>query len=153
MEKYQQRINISAPNLINICVDDNQQGEISGRLYHYYNTEPVRFENIVELIRETENLFDVIAFPQASTRTRKFIDQGKKSIMPVQRPARVVRQEELLKNTGCMGTFITSVRYRQNSTWQGEFYWAENDVKRQFSNLLDFIRQIDTALEMKNVTK
>ena len=62
------KINISAPNLINICVDNNEQKEISGRLYHCYQEEPVLFANVVELIREIESLFDRIAFPQASTK-------------------------------------------------------------------------------------
>ena len=64
--------NMFVPNLITICVDQNLNEEISGRLYHCYSKEPVYFQNVVELIREAENLYDVIAFPQASTKSRCF---------------------------------------------------------------------------------
>ena len=144
--EQQHRINISAPNLINICVDEKQNDEISGRMYHCYSIEPVRFANIIELIRVTENLFDAIAFPQASTKTRKFVEEESDALGFSQKPERVVHQEEVVKNTGKIGTFITTVRFRQNSTWQGEFYWVEQEQMHDFTNILDFIRQLDCAL-------
>ena len=77
MEKIQQyKINISAPNLLNICVDQREEGKISGRLYHCYKKEPIVFCDVVELIREAEKLFDAIGFPQASTKTRSFTEKN-----------------------------------------------------------------------------
>ena len=149
----QYRFNIAAPNLINVCVDTNLNGEISGRLYHCYSGEPVKFANIIELIRETEKLFDAIAFPQASTKTRTFGEEYKQQTQMAQRPARVVRQEDVVGNTGAIGTFITSVRFRQNSTWQGEFFWVEKEEVCQFANILDFIKQIDIALKVQALKK
>ena len=63
------QINISMPNLINICVDEKEHGEISGRIYHCYDKEPMLFNNVVEMLRKIEDLFDRICFPQASTKT------------------------------------------------------------------------------------
>lgn len=143
----QYRFNISAPNLVNICVDKNHHGEISGRMYHCYSEEPVRFLNIVELIREAEKLFDAIAFPQASTKTRQFTEESRKQTAPMERPVKMMRQEDVAANAGELGTFITTVRFRQNSTWQGEFFWVEKEENRQFVNMLDFIRLIDDALK------
>ena len=143
----QYRFNISAPNLINICVDEKNDEEISGRLYHCYSREAVRFTNIIELIREAEKLFDTIAFPQASTKTRQFADECRQQAEPVKRPAKVMHQEDVAGYTGKLGTFITSVRFRQKSTWQGEFFWMEKEENRQFANMLDFIRLIDDALK------
>lgn len=148
------RINLSAPNLLNICVDEKCQGEIEGRMYHCYSEEPVHFANVIELIREAEKLFDTIAFPQASTRTRRLAQERREEHQPVQ-PVRggmpVVRDRkvtpaDVVSRSGRLGTFVTHVRYRQNATWQGEFFWIEKETKKQFSNLLDFIRQIDEAL-------
>ena len=146
----QYKFNISAPNLINICVDENQHGEISGRMYHCYSEEPVRFLNIVELIREAEKLFDTIAFPQASTKTRQLTEEGPQQEGRMERPLRVMHQEDVVGNTGELGTFITSVRFRQKSTWQGEFFWVEKEQKRQFANMLDFIKQMDDALKIQS---
>ena len=43
------RMNMSTPNLIVVCVDQMQEGDIGGRFYHCYEKEPVKFESIVEL--------------------------------------------------------------------------------------------------------
>lgn len=45
-EIQRRRINLSSPNLISICVDEKKSGEISGRMYHYYQKEPLLFQNI-----------------------------------------------------------------------------------------------------------
>lgn len=147
MENIQQyHGNISAPNLLNICVDRDVDGEVSGRLYHCYSTEPILFANIIELIREAENLFDAIAFPQASTKTRSLVEKKEKPIMQVHKPEKVVESKDVTQKLGERGTFVTNVRFRQNSTWQGEAFWVENGRTLLFSNTLDFIKQIDVAL-------
>ncbi len=140
-------MNISSPNLINICIDQHQGGEISGRLYHCYDMQPVIFSNVIELLREAEKLFDEIAFPQASTKTRSFVEKSQLADTRIYRPERVVDQEKVVEHTGKIGTFITSVRFRQNSTWQGESYWIEKETVQQFANTLEFIKQIDIALQ------
>ena len=73
MEKHNiHQINISAPNLIVICIDKADTEEIEGRFYHCYGNEPVSFVSIVEFLTKAEKFFDLISFPQASTRTRNF---------------------------------------------------------------------------------
>ena len=145
MQTYQG--NISAPNLLNICVDDNVGGEVSGRLYHCYSEKPIMFSNIIELIREAEKLFDTIAFPQASTKTRSLVEKDDKPAVQVQRPDKVFMPNEVVQYSGLLGSFVTNVRFRQNSTWQGEICWVEAGKTLQFSNTLDFIRVIDLAIE------
>lgn len=138
------QINISMPNLINICVDKRLHGEISGRIYHCYEKEPMIFTNVVEMLRKIENLFDRICFPQASTMTRSFHE-----IPPAQRivrPEKVVMQTQVIEYRGEIGSFVTCVRFRQNSTWQGELFWMEKGMKRSFANTLDFIKILDNAL-------
>lgn len=148
--EQQYRINISVPNLVNICVDQKQAGEISGRLYHCYSAEPIKFLNIIELLREMEKLFDAIVFPQASTKTRCFVEKTGKKETFSQKPERVALGQDIVKETGAVGTFVTDVRFRQNSTWQGVFWCAEKGCVQQFSNTLDFIKQIDSALTEEN---
>ena len=29
-------MNLSSPNLVNVCIDTLENGEIRGRMYHYY---------------------------------------------------------------------------------------------------------------------
>lgn len=148
MENVQQyKGNIFIPNLLNICVDRNVCGEVSGRLYHCYSSEPILFANIIELIREAEKLFDTIAFPQASTKTRSFVEPDEQPAMQVRRPEKVVDPKVVTAHKGELVSFVTNVRFRQNSTWQGEFFWVEQGRTIMFSNTLDFIKQIDAVLE------
>ena len=46
------KVNRSAPNLLNLCIDQRQQGEMQGRIYHGYQKEAVPFQTIVEMIRQ-----------------------------------------------------------------------------------------------------
>ena len=147
MEKKNQfQINISMPNLINICVNERTHGEISGVIYHCYAKEPMRFSNVVEMLKKMEDLFDHICFPQASTKTRSFYETPPAG--RVIRPEKVVLQQDVIQYRGTLGSFVTCVKFRQNSTWQGEIFWMEKGIKRQFTNTLDFIKILDNALMM-----
>ena len=105
------------------------------------------FSNIIELLREAEKLFDDISFPQASTKTRSLVEKTHEQSTQIHRLELVVDRESVVNHSGRIGTFITSVRFRQNSTWQGEFFWVERKVAQRFTNTLDFIKQIDVALK------
>ena len=45
------------------------------------------------------------------------------------------------------GTFVVKILNRQNSTWQGEFFQMETGKKEKFSNMVDFIKKLDQAIE------
>lgn len=139
------KINLSPPNLLNICVDCTDDGEIRGRVYHCYKKEAVSFANVVELIKIAEYLFEDIGYPQASTKSRSFGEKQEAYHSPC--VEKVVEQKELLQHRGKKGTFITHVQYRQRSTWQGELSWIEKEESYRFHNSLEFIKLIDQVEE------
>ena len=141
-EKYP--FNIFVPNVLNICIDNNDGEEVSGRLYHCYSVEPVIFENIVEMIQAAERLFDEISFPQASTKTRSF---QKTNDIYVKKTEKLMEQSAMLNYQGEKATFIVSVRFRQRSTWQGEFFSIKTMEKETFGSMVDFIKKIDKAMQ------
>lgn len=143
MTSKQLHINISVPNLVTICVDRSQDEEMAGRLYHCYTKEPWIFSNVVQLLRQMEELFDGIPFPQASTQTRYFIKQVPSS--PT-RLKKVAEQRDLLQYRGEKGTFVAWVRFRQNSAWQGELVWMEQERQEAFLSTLEFIKLVSHAL-------
>ena len=55
-----------APNFINMCIDNINDGELSGRIYHCYSKEPWKFTNILQLIELADDFFDKLEFPQAA---------------------------------------------------------------------------------------
>lgn len=136
-------INVSAPNLISVCVDTSDHGEFSGRLYQCYEEEPWRYKNVVQLLRLMDGLYDLISYPQASTESRSFIKKGKEPLRTLQRR---ISQDEILKQKGKVATFVIYVQYRQNATWQGEVIWSERGLKQHFSSALELIKLIDGAL-------
>lgn len=144
MENRQQyHINISAPNLVNICVDQSIDDEMSGRLYHCYEKDYVKFSNSLQLIKLMESLFDQISFPQSSTESRYFVEPERKM---VPKPAKVADQEEIIAHTGKAATFVVYVQFRQKATWQGEVTWVEQKITKQFVSTLEFIKLLDNAL-------
>ena len=51
-----------APNFINMCIDNINDGELSGRIYHCYSKEPWKFTNILQLIELADDFFDRLEF-------------------------------------------------------------------------------------------
>ena len=143
-QTIQNSVGISAPNLITICVNNTEYGEIQGEFYHYYDKNPIVFHSVLELIREMERFFDDLAFPQTSNRGRSFLEKEKP--VDIKRKEKQILWEELMNHSGRKGTFITSVKFRQRSAWQGEFFWKEKDEKMSFSSALTFIRLIDESV-------
>ncbi len=45
-----QKVDISAPNLMSICIDKDQNHEKQGRFYHRYSAEPVVFTDLNDLL-------------------------------------------------------------------------------------------------------
>ena len=74
-----QYMNLSAPNLIVVCVNDTDNDDIGGWFYHCYGKEPVVFGSIIELMTKADRFFDNIAFPQASTQSRSFVEKKKET--------------------------------------------------------------------------
>ncbi|MCL2200862.1 MAG: hypothetical protein FWB75_02765 [Oscillospiraceae bacterium] len=43
-------------------------------------------------------------------------------------------------------TFEISVKFQQNSSWQGQILWAEKNMKQNFRSVLEMLRLMDEAL-------
>ncbi len=133
-----------APNFINMCIDNINDGELSGRIYHCYSKEPWKFTNILQLIELADDFFDKLEFPQASTSARSFTSTQFSS---VDRLNKVRSPEDFIENRGQKGTFFLNVRYRQNSSWQGSVTWVEEQREQHFRSALELLKLIDGALD------
>lgn len=133
-----------APNFINMCIDNINDGELSGRIYHCYSKEPWKFTNILQLIELADDFFDKLEFPQASTSARSFTST---QFSVVDRLDKVRSPEDFIENRGQKGTFFLNVRYRQNSSWQGSVTWVEEQREQHFRSALELLKLIDGALD------
>lgn len=133
-----------APNFINMCIDNINDGELSGRIYHCYSKEPWKFTNILQLIELADDFFDRLEFPQASTSARSFTST---QFSGVDRLDKVQSPEDFIENRGQKGTFFLNARYRQNSSWQGSVTWVEEQREQHFRSALELLKLIDGALD------
>lgn len=147
-------------NLVNLCMDSYGMEQQKGRIYHLYSTVPITFCSLPEAFKKMEALYDDIDFPQASTKIRSFlVNRRKREIKEaehvresewMERRKREVKEvaalEKVLAHRGTGATFIIRVKYRQNSSWQGEVTWVDGKKKEYFRSALELMRLLDSAL-------
>lgn len=138
-------VNMSAPNLVCICLDKVEAPCYKGRLYHKYKTGPEEFEDAGHLLQLIERLCDVSGYPQSSTQNRSFRDTEETTVRKGAEP--VADSNIVLSQKGDLATFVVHVKYRQHSTWQGEVVWAEKNEKKTFRSALELLKLIDSALD------
>lgn len=144
-ESKEIHVPLHAPNIINVCVDENVDGEMAGRIYHCYDESPWLFTNVIRLVESMEEFFDRISFPQASTQTRAFVTTEQKEKRALKK---VTEAQDVVGHRGAKGTFIIYVKYRQYSTWQGEVQWIEADNTQQFVSVLELLKILSNALDL-----
>lgn len=137
---------IGSPNGVVLCVDQVEDGSLSGRMYHGYSTEAVEIRELDQLLFELERFFDSINFPYPSTNERKFLKEETRRER-IETKVKKVSDEELLKKHGDIGTFIIRVQHRQNSSWQGRITWMDRDETIYFRSVWEMIKLIASALD------
>lgn len=90
-----------ALNLVMVCVDEEEKEEYKGRLYHQYREEPIGFDNILQMIKRMEELYDTLNYPQASTKARCFVEKRKHGRREV---TKVTDREKIFRQKGELGT-------------------------------------------------
>lgn len=73
-----EKLNVSASNIVNVCIDNIDGVERSGRFYCYYSKDPIFFRSIHELFRYMERFMNELNFPQSSTELRTYEDKQQK---------------------------------------------------------------------------
>ena len=118
---------IGTPWGIILCVDYYRDEKINGRIYHRYQTEPIRIGGMLEAVFEIDAFFDRLGYPFPGTESHYFIKHEKTQRIKM---TRKLSDEEMLKNNGEQGTFIIRVEQRQHSSWQGRVTWVKKERQR-----------------------
>ena len=116
----------SFPNMVMVCVDGVENGDIYGRYFHRYKKEETFFPDSATLIIEMERFYDAIGYPQAATKTRKFMERKGGRIPAKEHMAVISDGQALIQLRGNLATFLVGVTSRQNASWQGDVVWMEN---------------------------
>lgn len=120
----------------------------------------IYFRSSMQLIFLLEEMYDELNFPQATTETRSFISIQTNYLLTKQKvqqlrdqaaAARAQEKQAVLEQTGLeegipLATFILSLQYRANSSWQGNISWKKMNYTVQFRSLLELLHLLDEAL-------
>ena len=139
---------IGTPWGIILCVDYYRDEKIYGRIYHRYQTEPIRIGGMLETVFEIDAFFDRLGYPFPGTESHYFIKHEKTQRIKM---TRKLSDEEMLKNNGEQGTFIIRVEQRQHSSWQGRVTWVEEGKTENFRSALELLKMIDGALDGRDI--
>ena len=144
---------IGTPNGVVLCVNSRNKYGPQGKFYHAYSKEGKDFLSFDDLIFKLEKFFDEINFPHPTTNRRVFrngklsgIKQQLSGIKQRER-TRIMKDEELLRKYGDLGSFIIRVQHRQNSSWQGRLTWVEKNETINFRSIWEMVKLIESALE------
>lgn len=138
------KINFAAPDLVNVCIDRWSENGCEGRLYCGYYPQAIIFHDEYGMIKIMEELMDSIDYPQASTIMRHY---NRKDVPNRYEKGRIFSGTEIVKEKGKIATFVIYVQYRQNSTWQGEVFWAEGNLVKRFQSVLELLKLTDRIIE------
>jgi len=58
----------------------------------------------------------------------------------------VIKPDNQRDTGSTKGTFEISVKFMQNSSWQGEIHWIEKGKKQNFRSALEMLKLMDEAL-------
>ena len=137
----------SLPNMVMVCVDGVENGDIYGRYFHRYKKEETFFQDSATLVIEMERFYDAIGYPQAAIKTRKFIERKGGRIPAKEHMAVISDSQTLMQFRGKLATFLVGVTSRQNASWQGDVVWMEQQIRKHFCSDMELVVFVDDAVK------
>lgn len=137
----------SLPNMVMVCVDGVENGDIYGRYFHRYKKEETFFLNSAMLFSEVEQFYDIIGYPQAAMRTRNFIEREREKVPAKEHMTVIYDSQTLMQFRGKLATFLVGVTSRQNASWQGDVVWMEQKIRKHFCSDMDLMVFVDEAVK------
>ena len=94
-----------------------------------------------------ERFYDAIGYPQAATKTRKFMERKGGRIPAKEHMAVISDGQALIQLRGNLATFLVGVTSRQNASWQGDVVWMEQKIRKHFCSDMDLMVFVDEAVK------
>lgn len=137
----------SFPNMVMVCVDGVENGDIYGRYFHRYKKEETFFLNSAMLFSEVEQFYDIIGYPQAAMWTRNFIEREREKVPAKEHMTVIYDSQTLMHFRGKLATFLVGVTSRQNASWQGDVVWMEQKIRKHFCSDMELVVFVDDAVK------
>ncbi len=137
----------SLPNMVMVCVDGVENGDIYGRYFHRYKKEETFFLNSAMLFSEVEQFYDILGYPQTAMRTRNFIEREREKVPAKEHMTVIYDSQTLMQFRGKLATFLVGVISRQNASWQGDVVWMEQKIRKHFCSDMELVVFVDDAVK------
>ena len=137
----------SLPNMVMVCVDGVENGDIYGRYFHRYKKEETFFPDSATLVIEMERFYDAIGYPQAATKTRKFMEREREKVPAKEHMTVIYDSQTLMQFRGKLATFLVGITSRQNASWQGDVVWMEQKIRKHFCSDMELVVFVDDAVK------
>lgn len=137
----------SLPNMVMVCVDGVENGDIYGRYFHRYKKEETFFPDSATLVIEMERFYDAIGYPQAATKTRKFMEREREKVPAKEHMTVIYDSQTLMQFRGKLATFLVGVTSRQNASWQGDVVWMEQKIRKHFCSDMELVVFVDDVVK------
>lgn len=148
-----------------IKVNSISEEGIKGEIKHLFFEKSVYFYGLDDAILKMDSMMDQLDCPQASTILRDFDDENEKLKKRKEKTDKYKKKElpefkqywdEDIFHTVRPGmpSYLVSVMFRQNSSWQGEISWWEPKEKVKtvrFRSVLELIHLIWSSMEVKRI--
>lgn len=102
-----------------------------------------KFFDISEMIYLCEQAFEQNHRPAPAEQVRSWRQHTQQEEVPM--PIETVSAAGTAKSQ-VRPTFVVSVQYRRNATWQGTVRWVEREETRAFHSMLELMRLMDEAI-------
>lgn len=140
------------------------EGVCTGTIHNLYQERQQSFTGLADAVLKIDDMMDDLGSPQAAEQSRSFAKQEKplhndrarqreRHQQWLQEKPKLVRQfwqpESFLAEDCSATVFYVRVRFRQHSSWQGEITWRNGRRKMQFRSVLELLRLVQSALELR----
>lgn len=127
---------------------------LEGEFRHLYVAESETFNSVAEFIYKLELMLEQINVPEATTRCRKGWGDSARFKYGDDRNAPAKQWEFLVEPS--MATmrrpgqfFLLHIRYRCNSSWQGEIRWLRKNCTMMFRSVLELVMVLQNTVNQQ----
>ena len=117
-----------------VCFDSENEG----RLYSPYLKNEVVFDSQSEFFLIADGCCDRMASPQHSMEPRTFGER--RALKHIKHIFGVRYDTEAIRSKGKAATFLVTISFRYNASWQGTVRWVEGEKHEDFRSVLELLR-------------
>ena len=135
-------------SIYTLCIDKYEDSIIKGSFMNNHYKEEIFFNSTVQMLFAMENIMNITGCPKKYEKDRTFFGEYEpNSVNNYEEKSKLVKINDFstYDKKGILATFYIKIRFRQNSSWQGNIKWREKGKEEDFRSVLELLKIIDSA--------